>query len=94
MPIDLDINSGPDVIEGWRLTKKNNKSWLTWKLRFVATVTDERFLPRILVNLGFFESSSQVKKNQGTLWREIAPDVILETVELSWCVIEIWTEDI
>jgi hypothetical protein len=39
--------------------------------------TNERFLPRLLVNLGMFKSTSEVRRNRKDLWITLdKPDMI------------------
>ena len=40
-------------------------------------LTDVAFIPRLLVELGLFVSTSQVKKNKPELWRELADGEII-----------------
>lgn len=94
--IDIDITDPnvSEIVQGWRTVHKNNKAGIPHLFFEVsADQTDERFLPRILVGLGFFESTSQVKKNRPDLWRD-AEFEICERVKLSWATLEIWFEDI
>ena len=96
MPIEIDIrDDNAAEIESWRVTKKNNKSWLRHKLLFECLAdTGERFLPRLLTELGFFESTSRIKKNHANLWVTLDDHVICHQVELKWCKINLWLEDI
>lgn len=74
----------------WRTVIKRNKGF---HAHFDIDADGEVFLPRILVNHGFFESTSQVKKNQPDLWIQISDDIVCHIVKMSWCTILIWTED-
>lgn len=92
---ELSINDPRinEVVEGARTTVKVNKSWLRRTFFEIdCSETDERFIPRLLVQAGFFESTSQVKKNQPELWRA-SEGVICEQIRLSWATIEFWFED-
>jgi len=41
-------------------------------------VTTERFLPKLLVNLGIFKSTSEVRRNKPELWATLDKPDILE----------------
>jgi hypothetical protein len=64
-----------ETIRLWRDILKNNPGnpqdleHPPWSIS-VVIATEEIFLPRVLVNIGLFESASQVKKNRPDLWRE------------------------
>lgn len=70
-------------VDGWRDVQKRNQS--IKKIGF-GLITDETWLPLVLVQAGFFPSNGQVKKNQPKLWRDVVPG---EVVELSWASIKI-----
>lgn len=93
---ELDISDPniKNIVEAARTTVKVNKSWLH-RLFFEINCfeVEERFVPRLLVQAGFFESTSQVKKNQPGLWIEVSDETICERITLSWANIEFWFED-
>lgn len=70
-------------IEDWRDVVKNNGE--VRSIEFVL-VTDETWLPLILVQAGFFTSNSEVKKNRSDLWRDA---VHQEWIKMKWCKIHI-----
>ena len=74
-----------EIVDQFRTIVKNNRSWLRWRLNFLV-VTDETWLPTVLVQMGFFPSGNMVKKNQPELWRDIKDD---EVVKLSWAQIRV-----
>jgi hypothetical protein len=70
-------------VNTWRDVQKRNAG--VRKIGF-GLITDETWLPAVLVQAGFFASNGQVKKNQPKLWRDVVPN---EVVELSWASIRI-----
>lgn len=68
----------------WRQIVRNNEPV------HHATITlrsDEVFLPRVLVEAGFFPSTSQIRKNRPDLWRLREP---FDDLQLQWAQIEVW----
>ncbi len=58
---------GNPIVDVKQLLTENDEEW---DVEFEKTLfTDERFLPRILVNLGIFKSTSMVKKNRPELFK-------------------------
>lgn len=67
----------------WRDVVKNNARIDEVEFRIRTT---EKWLPKVLSDLGFFPSNSEVKRNRSDLWRELSGDT---TVKLAWATIEI-----
>lgn len=72
------------TVDDWRGIVRNNER--IHHVEFVIS-SEETFLPRILVDTGFFPSTSQVRKNRADLWRDRKP---LDDINLQWCKIEVW----
>ncbi len=70
--------------EVWRQIKKNNKGMP--RINFELW-TSETWLPHVLVEQGFFPSTSEIKRNRKDLWRGVAE---LDHVVLNWADILIW----
>jgi hypothetical protein len=49
--------------------------------------TNEKWLPQVLTDCGFFPSNSEVKRNRKDLWREVASG--REKITLSWAEITV-----
>lgn len=60
-PSFLDVNT-------WRRVVQNNAD--IYGIDFLI-VTNDKWLPKVMTEAGFFGSGSQVKKNRPDLWREI-----------------------
>lgn len=79
-------------VDLWRDVIKNNRAL---RCAVFTIESDETWLPRILVDAGFFPSGGEVKRNRPDLWRDSRP---FDGCELSWADIEIvpmgwrWTE--
>jgi hypothetical protein len=71
-------------VPGWRQVVKRNRD-----IRCVHfdVRSDKTWLPHILVEDGFFQSASQIKKNRPDLWRDREE---WDVVDLDWAEIEIW----
>lgn len=70
-------------VDTWRDVVKNNRpiDHIAFEIQ-----TDETWLPRVMVDAGFFPSGSELKRNQPKLWRDLVPG---EIVSLSWAEIRI-----
>ena len=80
-PDFLDVNT-------WRNVVKHNKRDIK-KVLFTIEAPKDTHIPHILVEHGFFDSTSRVRKNQPTLVRNTELDK--EVIKLSWAVITIIT---
>lgn len=77
-----------DDVGLWRNIVKNNKRGIKSVPFFI--VTNETWLPNVLVQTGFFPSGNMVKKNRKDLWRDL---IHQEIVKLSWAQIRIFQVD-
>lgn len=75
------VVQGMDV-ESWRDVVRNNPSVSHVQLAFQ---TEHDWLPHFLVEQGFFDSTSRIKKNRPDLWRSVEDG---DWFELSWA--EVW----
>ncbi len=60
----------PDYLDvaTWRAVNKNNR--VLGRIPFTI-YTSETWLPRLLVDLDFFPSTSEIKRNRKDLWRDV-----------------------
>jgi hypothetical protein len=65
-------------VKGWHTVVKNNRPIVC--IDFVLH-TNEKWLPLILSQAGFFPSNGEVKRNRSDLWRDVVHG---ETIELKW----------
>ena len=71
-------------VDTWRDVVRNNEG-----IHHVEMIvrSGESWLPKVLVDAGFFSSGSQVKKNRPDLWRDREP---FDHVSLQWAQVEVW----
>ncbi len=62
-----------------RQTIKNNDVDCTLRLK-----TDKKFLPHALVDHGFFDSTSEVRRNRPDLWKEIDGKTEIGRITIHW----------
>lgn len=72
-----NIVIGKPFVEPWQLISKSKEDFENVDKQFTL-FTNERFLPKILVDAGIVKSSSEVKRNKPELW------VTLNTVDCKW----------
>lgn len=70
----------------WRRVVKNNRSI---RCAHFDVRTNKTWVPHILVEHGFFDSTSQIKKNRPDLWRDREE---WDVVDLGWAEVEIWPQ--
>lgn len=70
----------------WRDVANNNRLVVLF-----TVLSDTLFLPRLLVEAGFFESTSQVKKNRPDLWITLLPGTMTNIEIGKWAEITIHT---
>ena len=80
----VNIDEEPEVVELTdirviRQTVKNNP--VDCSLNVVVV---KHFLPHVLVDLGFFPSTSEVKRNRPDLWKEIDGSVTIGRITLNF----------
>lgn len=74
-----DVIIGKPIIDPWYIFCKEEYEWD--EIKDEIYYTEERFLPKIMVDLGIVKSVSEVKRNQSKLIKELNN---LDYLEIKW----------
>lgn len=74
-----DIIIGKPIVEPWYIFCKEKEEWD--KIKDDMYYTEERFLPRIMIELGIVKSISEVKRNKPELMINLDK---LDYLEIKW----------
>ena len=74
-----DIIIGKPIVEPWYIFCKEKEEWN--KIKDDMYYTEERFLPRIMIELGIVKSISEVKRNKPELMINLDK---LDYLEIKW----------
>lgn len=74
-----DIVIGKPIVEPWYMFCKEQEEWD--EVKDDVYYTNERFLPRIMVDLGIVESISEVRRNKPELVKNLTD---LDYLEVRW----------
>ena len=75
----VDIIIGKPIVDPWYIFCKEKEEWDGVKDNIVYT--EERFLPRLMVDLGIVKSISEVRRNQPKLFTNLDK---LDYLEIKW----------
>lgn len=74
-----DVIIGQPIVEPWYIFCEEKNEWD--KIKNDVYYTNERFLPKIMVDLGIVKSISEVKRNQPNYVRNLDK---LDYIEIKW----------
>ena len=74
-----DVIIGKPIVEPWYMFCKEKDEWE--EIKNDIYYTEERFLPRIMVDLGIVKSISEVRRNKPQLMKTLDK---LDYIEIKW----------
>ena len=74
-----DVITGKPIVEPWYMFCKEKDEWE--EIKNDIYYTEERFLPRIMVDLGIVKSISEVRRNKPQLMKTLDK---LDYIEIKW----------
>ena len=75
-----NIVIGEPLIEPWKLISKNKEEWDNFDSKYTL-FTNERFLPKLLVDAGIAKSNSEVRKNKPELVKTLDK---IDCLDIKW----------